>query len=439
MSCLDVEDRLFDFERGRLDRATELLIHAHLETCTSCRERVELWHQALPELCADEPAPASQIQLRRMEVEIERQLAKGTPTAAPPSRRWVWVAASIAAALVLGVGGLWLLWSPRHATAYATNLVTGAEMNAGKQLHLETGSDLNLKLAAGATLHLTGPARLELLGDPDHVALRLVAGRLEVSVTHRRPDQTFSVILPDGRIEVRGTRFVAIASEAGSSVEVSEGTIAAFDREGTQHSVSAPGSYAFRPAPVIAPPTPVPAPKQRPATRAPQTCTPIDCATVAAKVRGKMRARQFGQAIDLLGAAAGPTECMQRSACGDELGYLRAEALRLAGQTDAAVAAYKALDRPGAPATARQNALYSAGQLERRAGRFAAARADYEAALAAHPMGALREEAMIGAMDAADREGDQPGATSAARRYLSAFPTGLAVDRARAIVSRSKP
>jgi tetratricopeptide (TPR) repeat protein len=118
--------------------------------------------------------------------------------------------------------------------------------------------------------------------------------------------------------------------------------------------------------------------------------------------------------------------------CDDELRYLRAEALRGAGRFEDAIGAYRALNRGGAPAATRQNALYAAAELERRRGRRAAALADYESALAAAPHGALHEEALVGAMECADLVGDHAQAAKLARRYLSELPDG----RARAVARR---
>jgi len=99
------------------------------------------------------------------------------------------------------------------------------------------------------------------------------------------------------------------------------------------------------------------------------------------------------------------------------------------------VTAYKALDHRAAPAATRQNAFYAAAQLEQRLGRSAAARADFERALAAAPAGALREEALMGAMDSAAAGGETGRAAELARRYLSDFPSGLGATRARAFAA----
>ncbi len=130
-------------------------------------------------------------------------------------------------------------------------------------------------------------------------------------------------------------------------------------------------------------------------------------------------------------ARDGSAGCGGARACEDELRYLHAEALNQAGRLDDAVAAYHALDRKGAPSAMRQNALYAAAQIEKRAGHVAAASADFERALAVAPRGALHEEALVGAMESARAAGDAPRARALAARYLEEFPRGLAAPAAR--------
>lgn len=148
-----------------------------------------------------------------------------------------------------------------------------------------------------------------------------------------------------------------------------------------------------------------------------------------------MRAGNAAHALRLVESAmAARLDCADAAAsCHDELRYLRAEALRQDGRFDAAVTAYKALDHHGAPAAMRQNAFYAAAQLEQRSGHPAAARVDFERAFTAAPAGALREEALMGAMDSAAAAGETSRAAELARRYLAAFPSGLGASRARAL------
>jgi tetratricopeptide (TPR) repeat protein len=149
-----------------------------------------------------------------------------------------------------------------------------------------------------------------------------------------------------------------------------------------------------------------------------------------------MRAGNPGRAVDIVDETRGTFEnCAPTSRCLDELGYLRAEALRQAGRLDSAVAAFKSLNRPGATRAMRQNALYAAAQLERKLGRGEDARQSLERAYAANPDGALSEEALSGLLELP--ENTDTNARVAAERYLARFPQGMAAARARRILART--
>jgi hypothetical protein len=87
----------------------------------------------------------------------------------------------------------------------------------------------------------------------------------------------------------------------------------------------------------------------------------------------------------------------------------------------------------------RQNALYAAAQIERRRGQNDDARADYERALEAAPRGALREEALVGAMESAEAAGDARRARALARRCLAEFPHGLGAATAARLTDAGRP
>jgi hypothetical protein len=300
---------------------------------------------------------------------------------------------------------------------------------------------------ARATVKLAGPARLRLGGTRERVELRLETGTLTASVTHRAAGETFAVLTRDGRVEVRGTRFIVAAGTDGSSVSVDEGRVAVFARDGAQRDVSAGERVALgagrfvaeAPAASPAEALPAPAPPES-AEPAPRPCpaAAASCEASARQARAAMRAGQAARAVRLVEAAMAEAEACDdgtpaATSCRDELRYLRAEALREDGRLEAAVAAYRALDRRSAPAAMRQNALYAAAGLEQRLGRPAAARADFQRAYAAAPGGALGEEALLGALDSAAAEGPASAAAEAARRYLEAFPAGRGAARARTL------
>lgn len=440
MTCREAQDALVDLRDGRLDNASELRVHAHLETCGDCRARAKTWATLLPSMRELEPPPPTPLRARRMEIEIERQLSRPAPLADSRSRRWqLYLAPAVAAAVVLIMlasrrhqpappASLWPS-APPFATMTSGNANAAAHLAPGSRVVLPAGRDAKLQLSTLASLTLTGPATLLLGGDDAHVALTLQDGRLEAQVAHRQPGQTFTVALPDGRVEVRGTRFVVVARPGASLVRVDEGRVAVFDADEREWSVGAGETHSFA-APAPPAPNPASASPARDVCEAPA----VDCGHVTQAVRAAIRGADYARVQSLVEPALRPRPSCRPIVCRTELGYLRAEALRASGHFEDAVAAYKTLDRRDAPSATRQNALYAAAQLERRLGNSVAARADFERALTAAPTGALREEAMIGAMESAAQTGDGAAALVAARRYLSAFPEGLSAAEARRIV-----
>ncbi|MCU1280962.1 MAG: transcriptional regulator, putative protein [bacterium] len=441
MSCRAAQDALIDLNDDRLDAATELRVHAHMETCADCRARAQAWATLLPSMRGLAPPPPTPLRARRMEVEIERRLAQPAAQPKPRLRRWpLYAAPAVAAAAVLIV----LASARRHPTPIAPtpapfammtspSAPAGERLAPGSRVSLPAGRDAKLQLSALASLTLTGPATLVLGGDDKHVALTLEGGRLEAEVAHRQPGQTFTVAVPDGRIEVRGTRFIVVAGQGASSVRVEEGRVAVFDADNREWSVGAGESHSF-----AAPAPPAPNPPSASAAREVCEAPAVDCGRLTQSVRSAMRAADYARVQSLVEPALRPRPSCRPLACRTELGYLRAEALRASGHLDDAVAAYKALDRRDAPSATRQNALYAAALLERRSGNNSAARVDFERALAAAPGGALREEAMLGAMESADQSGDHAAAIVAARRYVDAFPNGLSAAAARRIVAAER-
>jgi anti-sigma factor RsiW len=492
MSCQETEARLTDLLDRRLAPSDEIRLHDHLESCAPCRERVAVWEAVTPAMRRLAPPPLPPLAIRRMEVEIERALVA---TAAEPSGRWPWrrggrwrsplalavgTGAAAAAAVVVvatlaairsrhagpaGVGGAFanveriageasVLGPDRRA------LGSGMPLAAGSELAVAAGATLALALDGQASLTVDGPARLALLGDPGHVLLRLDAGTLLADVAHRRAGQTFVVALGATRVEVRGTRFrVGYDGGGGGAgagdgvgrrpwVAVLEGRVAVASPGQPERLVSAGERYQLEAAPSAAAPAPPEEAGPEAGEEAPERCSASSkavaaaCGRLAGRARVAMRGRRYGRALSLVDeglslptAASGCPQAdiaaLRAAACIDDLRYLRAEALRLDGRLEQAVATYRSLDRSSAPAAMRQNALYAAGQIEQRRGRARAALDSFERALAVAPRGALREEAMLGAMEAAAAAGDAAATGAAARRYLGSFPDGRGAAAAR--------
>jgi hypothetical protein len=458
MRCREVEDLFVDLHDRRLDAARELRLHAHVEGCAGCRERAQMWGTLVPALRPLAPPPPSPFDERRMMAEIERRLA--TAAVAPPRRWRAWYAPALAAVAAACVLLAWRARTPRVGAepSYGSIVVERgdvrvdgragvATLRAGARVAVTADGSATAAIPGAATVTLTGPSAMTLAGDPKHVRIRLDDGVLVAAVVHRQAEESFVVVTPDGRVEVRGTRFAVAAGSAGSWVRVDEGRVAVFDAAGAEHLLSAGESRDLRPAVAPAPapvivPSVVPSPASPAVAAAGESCREpkLDCNRLTPQARTLMRDRRYGDALAALAPAlASRGACARRvHTCRDELGYLRAEALRLMGRLDEAVIAYRALDRAGALPTTRQNALYAAAQLERRLGRPGAARVDYEAALLAFPAGPLREEAMLGALESAQRAGDDAAALAAARRYLTAFPNGIGASEARRIEANAR-
>ena len=477
-SCAEIESRLVEELDGRLEAAASVRFHAHLESCAACRDRAALWRALTPRLRAAVPAAPDAMSIRRMQLEIERALAEPS-VLAPPARmtpallvRW-WGARRVAVASGMAVAAAAALLAltlrtphragPAHAMAHAQFLhARGSVTVAGRSIDgsrtppvsvgapvvLEAGAQAELALERGATVQVAGPARLTLQGTATEVAIRLDEGHVQVQVAHRRSDETFAVNTPHMRVEVRGTRFAVTTTPLGSRVEVSEGRVAVRFRDGRTLLVPAGGSAdSTSPPPLGAPPSVTGETPPAPPVAAAPSCVDVvrACRVTAQAVRDSMRNGDAPRALHLIGEGDRESHDDTRrcgatiGACRDELGYLRAEALNQAGRPGDAITAYRALDRRGAPAAMRQNALYAAAQIEQQRGWATRARADYERALAAAPRGALSEEALAGAMESAHAAGEDRQARAFAARYLRSFPLGLASDSARRLLGGATP
>ena len=409
LSCGEAEAHLVDVIDGRLAPPLEMRLHAHLEACSSCRGKAELWRALTPAMRGLAPPPPAELGARRLEVEIIRHLQVGRSSPARARRSWLWGSAGVGLVGAAAAVVLWIAAAPRlrpaAASPYAvlgdvTGLVAdhgralarSATLASGAELEVARGGLAELRLDRGSVLRLTGPAHLRLGGTPRAVALELGDGTLEAEVAHRLPDETFLVSTADARVEVRGTHFFVGANAARSVVRVVEGLVAVRLADGSDRMVAAgetisaehrsPGDEAAPEPDAVAP-----APETGDAKETiVHSCRHLvrSCEGAAQGVRDSMRRGDNDRALRLVASAGHAARDVDAScgkvleSCDDELRYLRAEALRSAGRFDDAAAAYKALNRPGAPAATRQNALYAAAELERRRGGTAAALTDYE-------------------------------------------------------------
>ncbi len=437
-ACKKAQALLFENADGRTTPAMQAELQDHLALCPHCQQVFAAWNGALPRLRGLPIEEPSALAERRMENEILRQMEVKSPR---PHRRPLWFALAAGLALALGIGAVASrLSTPRplarietmwgHVTLSGANLSPGAAMASGGTLEIADQGEATFVVGRQAGVRLQGPGRMALVGSSQHPRLRLDSGRLKVEISHRATDETFVVATAHGRIEVRGTRFVIGYTNQGSYVHVEQGEVAAF-RDGVPQPFSVKAGETFQLLP--APPPPVETPAVAPETR---PCLVSHCSEATGQARKVMRIGNPVRAVELVDEALVESRrCPTEPRCLDDLGYLRAEALRQAGRTEAAVAAYRALNRPGATRAMRQNALYAAALLERSLGREAEARQSFKQALSANPRGALAEEALAALMDLA-----KPGSAEArasAERYLEHHPRGLAAARARRILSEA--
>lgn len=439
-ACKKTQALLFERADGHTAAAVRAELEAHLTVCPHCKQVFDTWTGAVPRLRSlpvDEP---SAVAVRRMENEVLRQMA------IPParrSRRPLWLALAAGVVVVAGLAATALrptaprplarietLWG--RVTLSGAAMSRGAAVAAGGVLEIADEGEASFTVGRDAGVRLLGPGRVALVGTPRQPRLRLDSGRLAVVISHRQADETFSVATAHGRVDVRGTRFVVGYAGQGSYVHVEEGEVAAW-RAGVAEPFAVKSGETFQ---LFVEPPPSSSPVEPAATPEPRRCLQSECAAAAGQVRRAMRAGSPARAIELVDHAVEQSlACPAESRCLDELGYLRAEALRQAGKIEAAVAAYRSLNRPAAPRAMRQNALYAAGQLEAKLGRAADARQSFERAFAANPDGALAEEALAGLLDLAKpRSAD---ARAAAQRYLARYPRGLAATRAQRVLSEA--
>jgi ferric-dicitrate binding protein FerR (iron transport regulator) len=438
-TCKHTQALLFEHLEGRIDPTSRAQLDAHVATCAHCRQVFATWSTALPRL-RDLPFEApSEVQLRR----TENQVLQALQSVPPPRRRvsmWLAVAASVA--VLAGAGVLYLrarapqpfariqsLWG--RVTLSGVALTSDAVMGAGGVLDIATEGEASFVVGRAAEVRLFGPGRVALDGTRARPRLRLDGGRLAVHIAHRQADEGFSVATRHGRVEVRGTHFVVGYSGQGSYVHVEEGEVAAFRAgEAAATPVKAGQTFSF----VVEQPSAEPPPARSEVAPAPADCPALNCAELGLRARRAMRTGSPTRALDIVDEALGRSAACQPDArCLDELGYLRAESLRQAGRIEAAVAAYRMLNRPGATRAMRQNALYAQAQLERRLGRAAEALQSLQRAYAVHPEGALAEESLAALLDGLDPKSGE--ARNTARRYLDRYPRGVAAARARRILS----
>jgi ferric-dicitrate binding protein FerR (iron transport regulator) len=241
----------------RLSGADRVAFERHLETCGECTSELAALER-LEALGARLPAPASDpLARRRLRNDILRRandLSVGTGRP-PPRRRH----------LVLGVAAL------AAAALLASVVSLRRDDGRGLSAHVSVGEPrFEIVTAPGSewsTLK-SGPA----------LRLSLRRGQADVTVQKLGAGQNFVLELPDGELEVRGTRFsVQVADRKTRSVKVSEGLVALRLREGTGRELllGAGQGWVMAAAPPPRAPEPQEALAVAPSASAPSAKSPV--------------------------------------------------------------------------------------------------------------------------------------------------------------------
>lgn len=290
-------------------------------------------------------------------------------------------------------------------------------------------------LAAGAALawpRLTRPpSRFEVIdvtqarwhtetsGDTSRVILD--AGTALFQVQKLKPSAHFLVRLPDGEIEVRGTRFVVdVQDDHTRSVVVTEGTVA-LRLGGTESLLHAgerwPAPLASAPSAPSAPPaTNGAAPAGSPGASTAATAAPTAPSTATAppaSVGAPSVATRSSSASE-----GAPTVAMRPLPTSDARAPRpRIEEASAPASAPAATSSAPPVRSPGAD-FADAMAAFSAGDYGRADTLLAAFGQKF-------PRDGRAEDALYLRVQCRTRVGDRPGAAALARQYLVSFPRGL--------------
>lgn len=362
-------------EDGRLSGAERESFERHAATCEDCRrERLVLaeLRARAGGLPLSEPAP---LERRRQRQLLLRRASELGQRSGEPFRRGPVLALALLAAGV----GLFVL--SRSADAPRPPVATVAAPAPTYRLSATSSTRWRI-VDAGAALRL-----------------RLDIGDVELQVDELSAGQRFVLELPDGEIEVVGTRFRAVASALGTEqVRVSEGRVALRLARRAPLSLAAGESWERATEEKAA------GREVKPGAPDAGARAPSPAAAAAARsASGVPRARPSKPS-----AGSQPRPSSSAVADGAESGQRRGAGADFAQ----AMAAFDAGDY------GRAESVFVG--FERR-----------------HPLDARCEDAMFLRAVARARRGDAAGASTIAREYLERYPRGLRVHEAKQLIARS--
>lgn len=199
----------------RLSRGDRASFERHVATCESCAAELRRlrWLAELAQQVPVQPYPELEQRRRRNALLRRANALTLTPRRA---RRWPLLGA---AALALAIVGVLFLRSPAPELAQGAGVPT-YEIQASPGAHLSTKE-------RGATVRLV-----------------TLQGKFNVTVRKLLPEQRFLLELPDGELEVQGTRFVVHTDgERTQRVSVFEGRVALRLRDHGHHLLGAGQSW----------------------------------------------------------------------------------------------------------------------------------------------------------------------------------------------------
>ena len=197
-------------EDGRLQGESAIAYRRHLLTCAECRREASVIDSLRTRARAQVDVPGDELSRRRLRAEVLRRANGEAIGRKRPGRKYPTL---LAAALALSLVTVFLI-RRTHNRAPATLTVTSA-VTAAK----DSAPSYEVTDVAGASWRIAVEAPTTIID--------LRAGRASFHVEHLPPGQRFLVELPDGELEVRGTRFVvALGDGRTDEVFVSEGVVA---------------------------------------------------------------------------------------------------------------------------------------------------------------------------------------------------------------------
>lgn len=371
-------------EDGRLDEDDASSFERHAAGCAECEAELSSLRALRSEMLPVDVPRLSDLQRHAQRQEVLRR-ANGLTTRAPARRTWV-IAATVAAAAAAGIAFGW----PRMAAPPSRFEVVDV---THARWHAETD---------GAT------SRVNLSG-----------GTALFQVEKVKPEARFLVQLPDGEIEVRGTRFVVDVQEGHTrSVVVTEGIVAlrigggeALLRAGDRWPPSAPSATATGRAALPTSSVPSAGPTAEGATvggNASESTVPGPSTVGSAAVAVADSASAW-TAPDVRSATPAPA-------------HASAAAAPRATDTTASPTVATSATAPAAPSP---SARFAEAMSAFSAGDYGRADTLFVAFVREFPRDGRAEDATYLRVQCHVRMGDRAGAVLLARQYLAAFPRGL--------------